>query len=301
MSVNRTTQPAGEATASPIAAIAGSSATLTKPDPKALLAAAKAKKEQAANATPDPSAPESTASVPKPAPGSETPSGVRPDPRAMLAAARAKREADQAQGASSVITPPVPPVEVASAPTPAPTEPAAATNLPASKPDPKAMLAAMKAKKDAAAANSSSAVLAETVPVVAAVKPIPESPASTQVDSITKVPPPSAAQISELKAFYLDLVRPQLPLQSASRRWMETMRRTTLACRIRQDGVHPRFVSIFSRLHDVCEQRRQLAFVERYHSWLHSWLLLHIPATVALYVILVVHVVSALRVIPFGN
>jgi hypothetical protein len=47
-------------------------------------------------------------------------------------------------------------------------------------------------------------------------------------------------------------------------------------------------------MESLCEERRQLAAQERLHLWLHSWLLLHIPLSVALLVLGVAHVVSAL-------
>ena len=43
-----------------------------------------------------------------------------------------------------------------------------------------------------------------------------------------------------------------------------------------------------------CEERRLMAEQERIHFWLHSWLLLHIPLSVALLVLGVAHVYTAL-------
>jgi hypothetical protein len=48
------------------------------------------------------------------------------------------------------------------------------------------------------------------------------------------------------------------------------------------------------QLATLCEERRLLAEQERIHFWLHSWLLLHIPLSVALLVLGVAHVVTAL-------
>jgi len=44
-----------------------------------------------------------------------------------------------------------------------------------------------------------------------------------------------------------------------------------------------------------CEERRLMAEQERIHFWLHAWLLIHIPLSVALLVLGVTHVVTALR------
>ncbi len=48
-----------------------------------------------------------------------------------------------------------------------------------------------------------------------------------------------------------------------------------------------------------CDEHRQYAQLERIHHWLHYWLILHIPFSIALLVLFVVHVIVALRVIPF--
>ena len=48
-------------------------------------------------------------------------------------------------------------------------------------------------------------------------------------------------------------------------------------------------------LEDICEETRQLLLQERLHHWLHGWLLLHIPLSLALIVLGAVHAVMALR------
>jgi len=48
-------------------------------------------------------------------------------------------------------------------------------------------------------------------------------------------------------------------------------------------------------LEDICDEGRQLLRQERLHRWLHGWLLMHIPISLALIVLGVVHAVVALR------
>jgi hypothetical protein len=48
-------------------------------------------------------------------------------------------------------------------------------------------------------------------------------------------------------------------------------------------------------LEDICEEARQLTRQERLHRWLHGWLLLHIPLSLALILLGAVHAVMALR------
>jgi hypothetical protein len=48
-------------------------------------------------------------------------------------------------------------------------------------------------------------------------------------------------------------------------------------------------------LEDICEEARQLSLQERMHRWLHGWLLVHIPLSLALILLGAVHAVMALR------
>lgn len=48
-------------------------------------------------------------------------------------------------------------------------------------------------------------------------------------------------------------------------------------------------------LEDICDEARQLTHQERLHHWLHGWLLLHIPLSLALILLGAVHAVMALR------
>ncbi len=48
-------------------------------------------------------------------------------------------------------------------------------------------------------------------------------------------------------------------------------------------------------LSDICDEARQLRRQERLHHWLHDWLLLHIPLSLALILLSAVHAVMALR------
>jgi hypothetical protein len=47
-------------------------------------------------------------------------------------------------------------------------------------------------------------------------------------------------------------------------------------------------------LQDICDEARQLTRQEQLHHWLHGWLLVHIPLSLALIVLGVVHAVAAL-------
>src|SRR5207249_6048980 len=57
--------------------------------------------------------------------------------------------------------------------------------------------------------------------------------------------------------------------------------------------VPPELRDLVVQLEDLCERRRQLNLQRRLHFWLHNWLWLHLPLSVALIVLLVGHVVFA--------
>ena len=48
-------------------------------------------------------------------------------------------------------------------------------------------------------------------------------------------------------------------------------------------------------LSDICDEARQLRRQEQLHHWLHDWLLLHIPLSLALILLGAIHAVMALR------
>ncbi len=52
---------------------------------------------------------------------------------------------------------------------------------------------------------------------------------------------------------------------------------------------------LISDLEDIVEERRQLAAQERMHLWLHGWLFIHVPLSMAFLVLIAVHAVMTLR------
>jgi hypothetical protein len=50
-----------------------------------------------------------------------------------------------------------------------------------------------------------------------------------------------------------------------------------------------------SDMEDICDEARQLTRQERLHRWLHGWLLLHIPLSLALILLGAIHAVVALK------
>jgi hypothetical protein len=59
--------------------------------------------------------------------------------------------------------------------------------------------------------------------------------------------------------------------------------------------VPPAQHAILDDLENICEEERQLTLQSQLHVWLHGWLLLHIPLSLALILLGTVHAVMALR------
>ncbi len=57
----------------------------------------------------------------------------------------------------------------------------------------------------------------------------------------------------------------------------------------------PRAHTAVDSIQGLCDQRRQLAEQQRLHFWLHSWLILHLPLSIALIVFMFVHAFMALK------
>ena len=106
-------------------------------------------------------------------------------------------------------------------------------------------------------------------------------------------PPPEEAQA--LKEFYDTEVRPYL--------FDKTGRSTTLSTRAKGSVVFAQLRtrvpaslhSVVDELEAICEERRQLRVQTRLHYWLHAWLLVHVPLSIALLVLSFAHAVIALR------
>lgn len=105
----------------------------------------------------------------------------------------------------------------------------------------------------------------------------------------------SEEESAPLRRFYLNEMRPFLdrPKQRGQRlgdtdkaRAVFSGLRTLLPA-----GAHVTLTD----LEDICDEARQLTRQERLHHWLHGWLLLHIPLSLALILLGAIHAVMALR------
>jgi hypothetical protein len=104
---------------------------------------------------------------------------------------------------------------------------------------------------------------------------------------------------AELRAFHDRFVRPFLavpvPRGSTLRDELQTAAVfDALRKRLDLGGAGAAVLAGTDQLEKLCRERRELANQERLHHWLHGWLLVHIPLSVALLVLGVAHAVASL-------
>ena len=105
----------------------------------------------------------------------------------------------------------------------------------------------------------------------------------------------SEAESAPLRKFYIEEMRPFLEQsKSRGRRLADEARASSVFVSLRTllpAAAH----NTLADLEDICDEARQLLRQERLHRWLHGWLLLHIPLSLALILLGAVHAVMALR------
>jgi hypothetical protein len=97
-----------------------------------------------------------------------------------------------------------------------------------------------------------------------------------------------------LSTFYVDEVRPYLEM---GRRSWSALRSAARSAGLFSDlqARAPAVAPTIRRLEELCAVRRQYDAQVRLHHWLHNWQLVHLPLSVALCVVLAVHIVTALK------
>ena len=113
-------------------------------------------------------------------------------------------------------------------------------------------------------------------------------------------PPPAAAAVAPpenaaLKEIYISAIRPYLALDLPRDGRLAT---GTAAAELFQHlrlTVPPGLHSRIEELEVICEERRQLAQQKRLHHWLHGWLMVHVPLSMALLLLAIAHAVMSIR------
>ena len=99
----------------------------------------------------------------------------------------------------------------------------------------------------------------------------------------------------QLRSYYDDEIKPFLAGAAAATSTLPDTGRARE--RFEQFLALPDLAAERNRLEELqrlCDQRRQMAIQERLHHWLHGWLLIHVPLSLALLVLAVAHIVMSL-------
>lgn len=98
-----------------------------------------------------------------------------------------------------------------------------------------------------------------------------------------------------LKEFYLSQARPFLKLGAKRGDRLGTPRQAAAAFDHLRTLLPVELHETVNDLAAACEERRQLDLQSRLHRWLHGWLFVHVPLSMAVLVLAIVHAVIALR------
>jgi hypothetical protein len=98
-----------------------------------------------------------------------------------------------------------------------------------------------------------------------------------------------------LRTFYRASVKPYLERGAASDSPLRVGSRAAVLFQETRTRLPAAAHSAVTGLENMCEQRRQMDAQARIHFWLHNWLWVHLPLSVALIVLMFVHVFFALK------
>jgi hypothetical protein len=111
----------------------------------------------------------------------------------------------------------------------------------------------------------------------------------------TKVPTSPVPESEPLRRFFLQNVVPYLTQGAASRSPLTSPMQAGALFRDLRTQLDVRAHPTVDALQEVCDQRRQHDFQARLHVWLHNWLLVHLPLSIALVALMFVHIYVAMK------
>jgi len=106
---------------------------------------------------------------------------------------------------------------------------------------------------------------------------------------------PGVYRATQLVRFYRNQIVPYLKSECLGRGPLSTRGRAFNLFADLRRGADPVLEGTVNRLEAICETRRQLDRQYRLYYWLHNWLLVHLPLSIALTVVLFLHVGYALK------
>jgi len=98
-----------------------------------------------------------------------------------------------------------------------------------------------------------------------------------------------------MKEIYLTEIRPYLSPGKTPDARLSTSAVAAALFRHLRTLVPPALHETLQELEAICDERRQLAEQKRLHHWLHGWLLVHVPLSMALLLLAVVHAIMSIR------
>jgi hypothetical protein len=137
-------------------------------------------------------------------------------------------------------------------------------------------------------------------PIAAAVMTLRTSAAVSAGASAAVAPATETILLSQeestpLRRFYLEEVRAYLAEPQKRGQRLGDTERSKLAFAGMKTLLPEAGHATLRDLEDICDEARQLVRQERLHRWLHGWLLVHIPLSLALIALGIVHAVVALK------
>jgi hypothetical protein len=111
----------------------------------------------------------------------------------------------------------------------------------------------------------------------------------------SRVPRALTGEAEALRCFFQKTIAPFLTQGSRSGSPLQHPTRAAAMFLDVKSSVDPTAYEMLDTLESLCEQRRQLDRQTRMHFWLHSWLAVHLPLSIALTALMVVHAWVALK------
>jgi hypothetical protein len=137
-------------------------------------------------------------------------------------------------------------------------------------------------------------------PIAASAAPLRTSAAVSAGASAAVAPAAEILLLSEtesapLRTFYVQEMRPFLESPKKRGQRLADRARSASGFANLRTVLPAAAHGMVTDLEDICDEARQLLRQERLHRWMHGWLLLHIPLSLALILLGAVHAVMALR------
>jgi hypothetical protein len=128
-----------------------------------------------------------------------------------------------------------------------------------------------------------------------AVRPTPVAPAGAAGAVAVAAPYLTEQEGEPLKRFYRQEMRVFLTRPEARGSRLASPAGAKSAFTGLKTLLPPAAYAVLADLEEICEEARQLVRQRQLHQWLHGWLLVHIPLSLALLALGAVHAVMALR------